>query len=589
MSGPSTAEGDGQIPAPSERTPLLQQPKSITDTTPATSLGANQNEQDAPLRKATQVEDGHTGPNQSIGVVRGLLCTLALGFLVFLQATNISMLTTTQSNIASEFDAFERATWFTSAYLIAMSALGPLNGKLASLFSPRICIFTSTVILATGCILSSIAQSFETFVLGRCVTGIGASGIFTISIIVVLELTGSKRRGIAIGLLNAGYTIGVAVGATAAGALLPVVGWRALFWMQAPISLVGGTILLLAMPHNFTAGKRDDSGYSTMKRLGRLDYFGAVTLTASIVLLLAALSSPKRIPILPIGLSAVVLATFVLNEIHLAYDPIIPVTLLRSRGLLLTCFATVGYMMARWSVLFYAPTFALAVRQWTPATAGAILIPTNGGFAIGGLAVGFFHIKRFGSFWLSTVVVYALFPVTLVALSFLSTQYSPAALYVIILFACGAITGAALNYNLAHLLHLTPKSTHYVATSLVATFRGFAGSFGSAIGGGLFTRTLYRTLEAEFADHGLEHREELIRRLLGSPALVENLEGLEQRLAIKSYEYALRILFLAGAGLAALMVIAQAGTGWNAPEDEDSIADRQDSGDQRVSTLDEQD
>jgi hypothetical protein len=324
----------------------------------------------------------------------------------------------------------------------------------------------------------------------------------------------------------------------------------------------------VAIPNDFHAGKKGDEDveHNTWKRLAQLDYLGAVTLTASIVLLLFALSSPRKIPILPIILSAVVLVTFVLNEVYLANDPIIPVTLLKSRGLLLTCLGTVGFMMARWAVLFYAPTYALAVRQWTPATAGSILIPTNGGFAIGGLLVGWLHIRRFGSFYIPSVVAYALFPLTLIALAALSTEHSSPVLYVLVVFACGAATGASLNYNLAHLLHLTPKSTHYIATSLLATFRGFAGSFGSAIGGGLFTRALYHSLEHGFAEAGLRHKEELIRRLLGSPALVEQLGGIEREIAIQGYQDALRTLFLAGAGLAVLMVLVQAGTGWKAAE-----------------------
>ncbi|KAK5174432.1 uncharacterized protein LTR77_001512 [Saxophila tyrrhenica] len=550
-----------------ERTPLLKHPPP-----PATSNAAPE-ALDADQAQSSPPSDGHTGPNQSLTWIRGIVVTLALGFLIFLQATNISLLTTTQSAIAGELDAFEKTTWFTSAYLIAMSALGPLNGKLASVFSPRVCIFASTVVLAIGSLLSSVANSFETFIAGRSLTGVGASGIFTISIIIVLELTGSKNRGLAIGVLNSGYTCGVAVGATAAGALLGPIGWRALFWMQAPIALVGGTLLLLAIPSDFTSGKKEvsDEESNVWQRLARLDYFGALTLTASIVLLLFALSSPHKIPILPIILSAVVLVTFVLNEVYLASDPVIPIALLKSRGLLLTCLGTVGYMMARWSVLFYAPTYALAVRQWTPATAGSILIPTNGGFAIGGLMVGWLHIRRKGSFYIPSVVVYALFPVTLVALAALSTELSSPVLYVLVVFACGAVTGAALNYNLAHLLHLTPSSTHYIATSLLATFRGFAGSFGSAIGGGLFQRKLYTSLTDGFAEEGLRHREDLVRRLLGSPALVEQLGGAEREVAIRGYEDALRTLFLAGAGLALLTVFVQAGTGWRAAKEESEV------------------
>lgn len=550
--------------------------KTSDETTPLISPGPNIDDDTAAelVRTSSFGDDigngNYVSAKQTISILRGILCAIALGGLIFLQATNISLLTTTQSAIAYDLEAFEKTSWFTSSYLIAMSALSPLNGKLSSVFSPRICIFGSSIILALGTVLTSLADNFEAFIVGRAITGIGASGIFTISIIIVLELTGSKRRGIAIGLINSGYTVGVAVGATAAGALLPLVGWRALFWAQAPLSVVGGLILFLSLPPNFIVGQKDSSEHSTLKRLARLDYVGALTLTASIILLLYASSSPKQIPILPILLSGVVFTAFVFTETYMAHDPIIPVSLMRSRGLLLTCLGTVGYMMARWAVLFYTPTYAIAVRQWSPATAGSILIPTNCGFAIGGLLVGWLHIRRHGSFYMASVAVYALFPLTLIALAFLSTRDSSPAVYIPMVLLCGAVTGAALNYTLAHVLHLTPKSTHYVATSLVATFRGFAGSFGSAIGGGLFTRTLHTSLTTYFAEKGLEDEEALIRQLLGSPALVGQLEGPEKEVAIRGYEDAIFTLFIAGAGLAILMVLFQAGTGWDAPREENA-------------------
>lgn len=448
-----------------------------------------------------------------------------------------------------------------------MSALGPLNGKLAAVFTPRITIFASTVLLAIGTITSGLSNGFSGFIVGRVFTGIGAAGILTVSIIIVLELTSAKQRGLAIGLVNTGFTIGVAVGATAAGALLPVVGWRWLFLGQAPIAFLGGASLLLSIPSTFTTSKEEDASVPTFTRLVRLDYLGAITLTASIVLLLYSLGAPRHIPLLPLLLSPFVFATFVINEVYLSHDPIIPVSLLKSRGLLLTCLATVGYMMARWAVLFYTPTYAIAVRGWSPASAGAILVPTNAGFALGGLIVGGLHIRRSGSFYIPTLVVYAIFPFTMVLLAILSTHNSNKWLYILDILISGGATGAALNYNLAHLLHLTPKSTHYVATSLLATFRGFSGSFGSAIGGGMFSRTLYNSLTRQFAEQGISD-EQLVVRLLGSPALVGSLEGVQKEIAVKGYEEALKFLFLSGAGLAALMVIAQAGTGWKGAEEE---------------------
>lgn len=38
-------------------------------------------------------------------------------------------------------------------------------------------------------------------------------------------------------------------------------------------------------------------------------------------------------------------------------------------------------------------------------------------------------------------------------------------------------TGTALNYTPAHIVHLCHPGSHYVASSLLATVRGFGGSF----------------------------------------------------------------------------------------------------------------
>lgn len=124
-----------------------------------------------------------------------------------------------------------------------------------------------------------------------------------------------------------------------------------------------------------------------------------------------------------------------------------------------------------------------------------------------------------------------------------------------------------MNYTLSHLLHRTTPHVHYIVTSLVAMSRGFAGSFGSAVGGGLFARELKRSLEKGFAEHGIPRhgQDGLIRKLLGSPALVVGLSGAEKEVAVQGYEHALRKLFMAGSILVIAATILQAGTGWRPP------------------------
>jgi hypothetical protein len=168
--------------------------------------------------------------------------------------------------------------------------------------------------------------------------------------------------------------------------------------------------------------------------------------------------------------------------------------------------------------------------------------------------------------------------VLLVAL--LSTPDSSVILYAIVIFINGFTCGAFLNYTVSHVLHLTSPSTHYIVTGLISTFRSTAGSFGSAIGGGIFSRVLRRRLEEGFGDGSYDDgvipddKQEIIRKLMGSPALVWQLEGYEKQAAISAYQDALRTMFLAGVALVLLMTFAQAGTGSTPPVevDEDEVA-----------------
>ncbi|ORY12418.1 major facilitator superfamily domain-containing protein [Clohesyomyces aquaticus] len=536
-----------------EREPLLRQAGSSSTSLSSAPKSSNS------LPGAD--ENGKDAFTVKISTSRGALIVCSIGMLIFLQATNISILTTTQSQIAADLDAFEKASWLTSSYLIAMSSMAPLMGRLSQLFSPRLCMFYSTIVICVGTVITSLSNSFEMFMVGRVFTGAGAAGVLIIAIIIVIQLASPKNRGLYIGLVNAGMTVGVSLGAVIAGALVDKIGWKPLFGIQAPIGLLAGVGLLAGIPPNYIATRSEFAHLPLRGKLARLDYSGALTLVSTITLFLLGLSGPRILPT-PLISSAFLLPLFVLNEIYIAKDPIIPIMVLKSRGTLLTCLATVGFMMARWLVLFYTPVYSLAVRGWAPAAAGSILIPTNAGFASGGLLAGVFHIRRNGSFYLHSLISMAIFPITLLILAFISTATSAWGGYVVIVFCNGLVTGASLNYTLVHLLHLTLPEVHPIVLSLLATFRGFAGSFGSAIGGGFFTRVLHRSLVDGFADAGLKHRQDLIRRLVGSPALVNHLEGKEQEIAINAYEAGLKALFLGGVGLAVLVVAIQAGTGW---------------------------
>lgn len=109
----------------------------------------------------------------------------------------------TQSIIAADLDAYENVMWFTSSYLIVMASLAPLVGRLAMIFSPGNLVLGSAIFFAAGAIASSQARTFGFFIFGRVLTGVGGGGVITLSMILILQLTSKKRRGVFIGLTNA--------------------------------------------------------------------------------------------------------------------------------------------------------------------------------------------------------------------------------------------------------------------------------------------------------------------------------------------------------------------------------------------------
>ncbi|KAL1879897.1 hypothetical protein VTK73DRAFT_6709 [Phialemonium thermophilum] len=543
-----------------EDTPLLRS-EAVSSATPTPRAASPE----APR------EDDEGSCEKTIGWRRAVCIIISMWALIFLQSSNMSGMTMTQSIIAADLNAYENAMWFTSSYLITAASVAPVVGRLAMIFSPSSLILMSAFFFALGAIVASQAHSFAVFILGRVLVGVGGGGVMTLAMIFVLQLTSKRRRGVFVGLTNAGFTIGLSTGAVVYGALLPTIGWRALFWLQSPVGLLAGLGVYLSIPDFVIRGS--PNGKSTIQKLASIDYGGAITLTLTIVLFLYGLSDSIRG--IPISASLATLVLFVVTEYYVASDPIIPLAVLRSRGVLLSCVSQLGFMAARWTLLYYAPVFVLAVRGLSPALAGSVLIPTNAGFGSGGLIVGWLHVRRSGSFWLPCLVSLLFFSATLFSLSFLSNATAPAWLYVCAVFLNGFGTGAALNYTLAHLLHLSPSNAHFITTSLLATFRGFAGSFGTAIGGGVFSRTLRSALTSGFNDFDgtddlSQARKELVTRLLGSPALVfgGDLTDSERAIAVCGYEQALKILYRSAAALCIFVLVVQAGTGWSEPATE---------------------
>jgi SHS family lactate transporter-like MFS transporter len=96
-------------------------------------------------------------------------------------------------------------------------------------------IFYSTVEVATG-----FSHSLGTFLVLRALFGIGMGGEWGVGASLVMEKVPARFRGVLSGVLQEGYAFGFLLAAVAAHFILPVHGWRPLFFL-------GGAPALLAL------------------------------------------------------------------------------------------------------------------------------------------------------------------------------------------------------------------------------------------------------------------------------------------------------------------------------------------------------
>ena len=83
-------------------------------------------------------------------------------------------------------------------------------------------------------------------VLWRVLTGLGASGVVPLALVLVAQLFPYQQRGRPLGWLFAAMAGGMAFGSPLGSILVPIIGWRGLF---LGVSAAGGIVLLLFLPY----------------------------------------------------------------------------------------------------------------------------------------------------------------------------------------------------------------------------------------------------------------------------------------------------------------------------------------------------
>src|SRR5262244_4101788 len=173
-------------------------------------------------------EDG--GPAQSDH--RAALVASFLGWT--LDALDFFLVVFCLTAIAREFGRSDKEMALTITVTLAFRPVGAfLFGLLADRYGRRLPLMLDLIFYSIVEVASGLAPNYTTFLILRALFGIGMGGEWGVGASLAMEAAPKRLRGVLSGLLQSGYPIGNLLAALAAKTILPVWGWRPVFWVGA--------------------------------------------------------------------------------------------------------------------------------------------------------------------------------------------------------------------------------------------------------------------------------------------------------------------------------------------------------------------
>ncbi len=174
-----------------------------------------------------------------------LVATILGSTVVFLDCT---VVTVALPAISEDLDAgLAGQQWVVEAYMLTLVALLLVGGSLGDQFGRRRVYVIGLISFGVTSVLCAVAPSEEFLVAARGLQGIAGALLVPGSLAIVAATFEGAERGRAVGTWTAWTGIATVVGPAGGGALIDVLSWRAIFWINIPLIAVTVALTLHAV------------------------------------------------------------------------------------------------------------------------------------------------------------------------------------------------------------------------------------------------------------------------------------------------------------------------------------------------------
>ena len=269
--------------------------------------------------------------------------------------------------------------WVQTGYMIMQAVIMPSVGWVGARLGNRRVYLLALGIFVGGSALSGLAWDVSSLIVFRLVQAVGGGLLFPTSQVILFETFPENKRGLAMGVSSLGFSLGPMMGPVLGGYLIEYASWRAVFYINVPVGILGLILAYLILP---TAPRQSNRP---------LDLPGMLTLAAFLVSLLLAVSQgndegwDSQYILTLFGIALIAGAGFVVAELR--HDqPFVELRLYKSLAFSLASIVvfinTISFMAANFIVILFLQIHL----DYTPLQAAWMMMPSA--VVIGVLSVG---------------------------------------------------------------------------------------------------------------------------------------------------------------------------------------------------------
>jgi len=416
---------------------------------------------------------------------------LLLGSLMvclFVGALDQTVVSTATPKILADLGGFGLLSWLFTSYMLSSTVIIPLVGKLGDIYGRKLFLVGGVFIFMVSSAACGAATSMPMLIWMRVVQGIGGGMIFASVFATMGDIFPPAERGKYIGLFTGMFSLASLLGPTVGGTLTDHLSWRAVFYVNVPVSLVAMPAIWFNLPNK------------ARHLQPKLDFLGAALLSGASVMVLLALVwagdkyawGSSEIVGLFVG-AAVLLAGFIVQEMRHP-EPILPLHLFKNGVFLMSNLIVFTFGMGVFGAFQFLGIYVQTALGASATASGVVSTPQSIGVLITSV-LGGQVIARVGRYKWQTVFGTILIAVALAMLTRVSLDTK---LWQI--SATMVVLGLGFGLVLPTMSLVVQNAVSYQYIGVASSSSQFFRQIGSVLGIAIFGSILANTYHDQFIE-----------------------------------------------------------------------------------------